>query len=74
MILRRKMLVLVTAMLLAVMMLSVTPAVATAQDSGRGATVERFVCFGDDPEEITLGQGIIVVTPSGKVIINCSAR
>ena len=71
--LSHRVLVLVTAMLLAVMMLAVAPAGAIGQDNGRGATVERFVCFGGDPDEITLGRGIIVVTPSGQELFHCTA-
>jgi hypothetical protein len=51
------------------MSLSAPPAFATGQ--GGGATVEEFVCFLSTGDQIRLGTGKVVTTPSGNVHVVC---
>jgi hypothetical protein len=56
----------------ATMSLSAPPAFATGHDEGGGATVEEFVCFLSTGDQIRLGTGKVVTTPSGNVHVVCT--
>ncbi len=54
------------------LMLSAAAFPALAQ--GNGATHEEFVCFRSTGEEIRLGTGKVVTTPSGNVHVVCTGE
>ena len=55
------------------LMLSVAAFPALAQ--GDGATVEEFVCFRSTTgEEVRLGTGKVITTPSGNVNVVCTGE
>ncbi len=63
------------------MLLAATGVVATMSMSappafadGRGATIEKFVCFRSTGERIGLGTGRVITTPSGEVHIVCTGQ
>ncbi len=58
----------------ATMSLSAPPAFATGHDEGGGATVEEFVCFLSTGDQIRLGTGKVVTTPSGNVHVVCTGE
>ncbi len=58
----------------ATMSLSSSPALAAGQDEGRGATVEEFVCFRSVDDQVRLGTGRVITTPSGNVRIVCTGQ
>ena len=58
----------------ATMSLSAPPAFATGHDEGGGATVEEFVCFLSTGDQIRLGTGKVVTTPSGNVHVVCTGK
>lgn len=51
-----------------------TSSPAAAQDDGRGATIEEFVCFRETGNRIGLGTGKVITTPSGNVRIVCTGK
>ncbi len=53
-------------------MLLATTAPAFAADRGGGATIEEFVCFRSAGDQIKLGTGKVITTPSGKVNFVCT--
>ena len=70
----RTMLLLAAISAAATMTLSAAPAFAVGQDAGGGATIEEFVCFRSAGDEIRLGTGKIVTTPSGNVSVVCTGE
>ena len=60
----------------ATMSLSAPPAFAAGQGEveGSGATIEEFVCFRETGNEIRLGTGKVITTPSGNVRVVCTGR
>ncbi len=53
---------------------SLTASPAAAQDDGRGATVEEFVCVRSSDDRVRLGTGKVITTPSGNVHIVCTGQ
>ena len=51
-----------------------TSSPAAAQDDGRGATIEEFVCFRSSGDDVRLGTGRVITTPSGNVQIVCTGQ
>ncbi|HYX44270.1 MAG TPA: hypothetical protein VE760_04445 [Acidimicrobiales bacterium] len=51
-----------------------SPAFALGQETGRGATIEEFVCFRSTSDEIRLGTGKVITTPSGSVHVVCTGE
>ncbi len=47
---------------------------AAGQDEGRGATIEEFVCFRSTGDQVRLGTGMVITTPSGNVRIVCTGQ
>lgn len=58
----------------ATMASSAAPAFAVDQDAGGGAPIEEFVCFRSDGDEMRLGTGKVVTTPSGNVNVVCTGE
>lgn len=54
--------------------LSAPPAFASGHGDGEGATIEEFVCFRDVGDEIRLGTGKVITTPSGEVRVVCTGQ
>ncbi len=55
------------------MMLSVAAFPALASNGG-GATQEEFVCFRSAGEQVKLGTGKVITTPSGNVKVVCTGK
>ena len=53
---------------------ALTSSPAAAQDDGRGATIEEFVCFRSSGDDVRLGTGRVITTPSGNVQIVCTGQ
>ena len=47
---------------------------ALAQGRGEGATFEEFVCYPSTGENIRIGRGKVITTPSGEVRVICTGR
>ena len=71
---RRIRLLLAATGVAATVSLSAPPAVAVGQGEGGGATIEEFVCFRETGNEIRLGTGKVITTPSGNVRVVCTGR
>ncbi len=56
----------------ATMSLSSSAAVAAGHDEG--ATIEEFVCFRSTGDQVRLGTGIVITTPSGNVQVVCTGQ
>lgn len=41
---------------------------------GRGATIEEFVCFRSTGDQVRLGTGKVITTPSGNVRVVCTGE
>ena len=54
--------------------LSASPAFAAGSDQGEGATVDEFVCFRSAGENIMLGTGRTITTPSGQTHLVCTGQ
>ena len=54
--------------------LSAPPALAADPGRGGGATVEEFVCFFSRGDQIRLGTGRVVTTPSGETHLVCTGQ
>ena len=59
--------------MLAMVLATAVPAFAAGQGGG-GATVEEFVCFRSVGDEIRLGTGKVVTTPSGNANVVCTGQ
>ena len=53
--------------------LSAAPAFAAGQQGG-GATSEEFVCFRSAGEQVKLGTGKVITTPSGNENVVCTGK
>ena len=71
---RRNMLLLAAIYAAATVALSTAPALAAGQGAGGGATVEEFVCFHSTPNQVELGTGKVVTTPSGNTNVVCTGN
>ncbi len=72
---RRRLVLLLAATTAAMTMsLSAPSAFATGREEGRGATFEEFVCFRSTDDQIRLGTGKVVTTPSGNVHVVCTGK
>ncbi|MCA1707772.1 MAG: hypothetical protein LC808_32675 [Actinobacteria bacterium] len=60
--------------MVATVSLSSSPALAAGHDEGRGATIEEFVCFRSTGDEVRLGTGRVITTPTGNVRIVCTGE
>ncbi len=69
---RRTGLLLAAVGAVATLSLSAPPALAAGQGDGGGATIEEFVCFRETGNEIRLGTGKVITTPSGNVQVVCT--
>ncbi len=58
----------------AALSLAAPPALAAGQGAGGGATIEEFVCFRSPGNEIRLGTGKVITTPSGNVQVVCTGQ
>ena len=68
----RKLMLLVA--MLAMVLATAAPAFATGQGGGGGATVEEFVCFRSTGDEVRLGTGKAITTPSGNTNLVCTGK
>ena len=71
---RKIMLLLATVFMAAMMFLLAAPVFAAEHGRDDGATIEEFVCFRSTGEEISLGTGKVITTPSGKTHIVCTGK
>lgn len=69
---KRRLAVWLASGVLATVGLTASP--AAAQDEGRGATIEEFVCFRSSGDHVRLGTGKVITTPSGNVQIVCTGQ
>ena len=60
--------------MLAMVLETAVPAFAAGQGGGGGATVEEFVCFRSAGDEVRLGTGKVVTTPSGNANVVCTGQ
>ncbi len=60
--------------MVAMVLATAAPAFATDRGRGGGATIEEFVCFFSAGDNIRLGEGKVVTTPSGKTHIVCTGK
>ncbi len=58
----------------AAMALSAPSAFGGGGDEGRGATIEEFVCFRSTGDQVRLGTGKVITTPSGNVHVVCTGE
>ena len=68
---KRKIVLVLTA--LGMLLATAAPAFAANGGGGGGATTEEFVCFFSAGDNIRLGEGKAVTTPSGNVNVVCTA-
>ncbi len=71
---RRRRLGLLAATSVATMALSAPSAFGTGNDEGRGATIEEFACFRSTGDQVRLGTGKVITTPSGNVHVVCTGK
>jgi len=68
----RKLALLVAALVMVIV--AAVPAFAAGRGEGGGATTEEFVCFFSAGDQIRLGTGKVVTTPSGNVNVVCTGQ
>ncbi len=71
---RRRLALSLASGVVATISLSWSPALAAGQNEGRGVTIEEFVCFRSTGDQVRLGTGRVITTPSGNVRVVCTGQ